>query len=122
MAFQLNGVTSYLQHAWVNFNGAGTVSIRGDQGVTTIGDNSTGNYTVNFALTLGDINYCTHLSASDAGTTGGQSNGYAYGSWLRGSSSVAYGTTSMRINTGYPANSSSYDQSHINLSCTKNNP
>ena len=44
--------------AWVNFNGTGTVAIRGSGGVTSITDNGTGDYTINFNFTMPDANYC----------------------------------------------------------------
>jgi len=43
--------------AWVNFNGTGTVAIRSSYNVSSITDNGTGNYTVNFATALSDANY-----------------------------------------------------------------
>lgn len=46
-----------LCRAWVNFNGTGTPAIRASFNVTTIGDNGTGDYTVNFAIAMPDINY-----------------------------------------------------------------
>jgi hypothetical protein len=56
----LNGTAK----AWVNFNGTGTVSIRASFNVTSITDNGTGDYTVNFTNALADANY------SICGTTG----------------------------------------------------
>jgi hypothetical protein len=43
--------------AWVNFNGTGTVAIRGSFNVSSITDNSTGVYTVNFTNAMPDVNY-----------------------------------------------------------------
>ena len=43
--------------AWVNFNGQGTVAIRADFNVNTVGDSGTGDYTVNFTTALADTNY-----------------------------------------------------------------
>ena len=43
--------------AWVNFNGTGTVSIRAEYNVSSITDNGTGDYTVNFTNALADANY-----------------------------------------------------------------
>jgi hypothetical protein len=43
--------------AWVNFNGTGTVAIRGSYNVSSITDNGTGDYTVNFTNALTDANY-----------------------------------------------------------------
>ena len=50
---------AYGCRAWVNFNGSGTVAIRGSGNVSSITDNSTGNYTVNFATDMPDVNYST---------------------------------------------------------------
>ena len=43
--------------AWVNFNGTGTVAIRAQFNVSSITDNGTGDYTVNFTSALADANY-----------------------------------------------------------------
>jgi hypothetical protein len=43
--------------AWVNFNGTGTVAIRGNYNVSSITDNGTGDYTVNFTTAMPDVNY-----------------------------------------------------------------
>ena len=42
--------------AWVNFNGSGTVSVRASGNVSSITDNGTGLYTMNFASSLVDAN------------------------------------------------------------------
>ena len=59
--------TAYGCRAWVNFNGTGTVAIREDGNVTSITDNGTGLYTVNFTTAMPDVNYCTVVSVG--GTT-----------------------------------------------------
>ena len=43
--------------AWVNFNGQGTVAIRRAFNVSSITDNGTGLYTVNFTTAMPDTNY-----------------------------------------------------------------
>jgi hypothetical protein len=43
--------------AWVNFNGTGTVAIRASFNVSSITDNGTGDYTVNFTTAMVDANY-----------------------------------------------------------------
>ena len=58
----------YACRAWVNFNGTGTVAIRASGNVTSITDNGTGEYTVNFTTAMPDANYSTHLSQSLAGS------------------------------------------------------
>lgn len=47
----------YSCRAWVNFNGTGTVAIRDSGNVSSITDNGTGDYTVNFTTALEDANY-----------------------------------------------------------------
>lgn len=43
--------------AWVNFNGTGTVAIRQAFNVSSITDNGTGDYTLNFTNAMTDANY-----------------------------------------------------------------
>ena len=47
----------YAARAWVNFNGTGTPAIRASGNVTSITDNGTGEYTVNFTTAMPDVNY-----------------------------------------------------------------
>jgi hypothetical protein len=49
----------YPCRAWVNFDGTGTVAIRASGNVTSITDNGTGDYTVNFTTAMPDVNYST---------------------------------------------------------------
>lgn len=53
--------------AWVNFNGTGTVAIRRAFNVSSITDNGTGDYTVNFTNAMVDASYA--LSGSGSGGT-----------------------------------------------------
>ena len=48
--------------AWVNFNGTGTVAIRDSEGVSSITDNGTGDYTINFSTPMADTNFSALLS------------------------------------------------------------
>jgi hypothetical protein len=59
---------SYSARAWVNFNGTGTVAIRASGNVSSITDNGTGDYTVNFATALPDANYSA-VASSQVSTT-----------------------------------------------------
>lgn len=54
----------YPCRAWVNFNGTGTVAIRGSGNVTSITDNGVGDYTVNFTTAMSDANYSTVVVCS----------------------------------------------------------
>ena len=51
-----NGMTGICK-AWVNFNGTGTVAIRDSFNVSSITDNGTGDYTVNFTTAMPNANY-----------------------------------------------------------------
>jgi hypothetical protein len=55
--------------AWVNFDGTGTVRIRGAFNVSSITDTGTGDYTVNFTTAMPDANFSASTSAM------GQSHG-----------------------------------------------
>lgn len=57
----------YAARAWVNFNGTGTVAIRASGNVSSITDNGTGEYTVNFTTALPDANYSAIASPGDNG-------------------------------------------------------
>ena len=56
---------SGLAKAWVNFNGSGTVAIRASFNVSSITDNGTGDYTVNFTTALADVNYSFACSSTN---------------------------------------------------------
>jgi hypothetical protein len=47
----------YACRAWVNFGGTGTPAIRASGNVSSITDNGTGDYTVNFTTAMPDANY-----------------------------------------------------------------
>jgi hypothetical protein len=53
--------------AWVNFNGTGTVAIRGSGNVSSITDLGTGDYRVNLATAMPDANYAAVISGGQAG-------------------------------------------------------
>jgi hypothetical protein len=60
--FQFNSgygsvATAYGCRAWVNFNGTGTPAIRSSGNVSSITDNGTGQYFINFSSALTDANY-----------------------------------------------------------------
>ena len=80
---------SYSARAWVNFNGTGTVAIRASGNVSSITDNATGKYTVNFTTAMTDTNYCVN------GTTIGSTIA-SYATNLN-SAGVALSTTSCTV-------------------------
>lgn len=60
---------AYGCRAWVNFNGTGTVAIRTSGNVTSITDNGTGDYTVNFTTAMPDANYAMGAAGEIASGT-----------------------------------------------------
>ena len=56
--------------AWVNFNGTSTVAIRASYNVSSITDNGTGDYTVNFTTAMSDANYATTTNSWSTSSTG----------------------------------------------------
>lgn len=68
LATPTGSAPSYTCRAWVNFNGTGTVAIRASGNVSSITDNGTGTYTVNFATAMPDVNYgiAAYTTWSDA--------------------------------------------------------
>ena len=60
---------SFSARAWVSFNGTGTVSIFGSGNISSITDNGTGLYTLNYATAMPDTNYAIVGSAGDSVAT-----------------------------------------------------
>ena len=109
-----SNANAYGCRAWVNFNGTGTVAIRASYNVSSITDNGTGRYTVNFSTALADVNYSTVVTSStgNSGQTwllsdaGPNLNSGAY-------SSTYTTTSSIRILGGNSSNSVAYDAAMI---------
>jgi hypothetical protein len=70
-AYNNSSGEGYLCRAWVNFNGTGTVAIRASGNVSSITDNGTGDYTVNFTTAMPDVNYNVCGSSSQFGVANG---------------------------------------------------
>jgi hypothetical protein len=82
--------------AWVNFNGTGTVAIRGSGNITSITDNGAGDYTLNFTSAMPDGNY-SMTGTSQANSTP------SYSGWETLYNMAAPATSSCRIGTGSSA-------------------
>lgn len=63
----------YGVRAWVNFNGTGTVAIRGSGNVSSITDNGAGDYDVNLTTAMSDTN--GSIGACAAETAGSNTGG-----------------------------------------------
>ena len=72
-----SSAVAYGCRAWVNFNGTGTVAIRASGNVSSITDNGTGDYTVNFTTALVDANYCYNMTKRRDATTLGIALGHS---------------------------------------------
>ena len=76
-----SAAVAYGCRAWVNFNGTGTVAIRASGNVSSITDNGTGDYTVNFTTAMPDANYssvagCAKNDGNNDGNQIAQVGGY----------------------------------------------
>lgn len=103
--------TAYGCRAWVNFNGTGTVAIRASGNVTSITDNGTGDYTVNFTNALPDANYSVAFNASrtsDVFTTNIATNNNA-------GTDVAPTTSAIRVVTNGGPGRGPYDSAYANV-------
>lgn len=99
---------SYNCRAWVNFNGTGTVAIRGSGNVSSITDLGVGLYSVNFTTAMADSNFTTVAS------TGEQTNS---GDVNRVAGVNNYATTLVRISTFVGTTSASSDFSYVSVAC-----
>ena len=100
----------YPCRAWVNFNGTGTVAIRASGNVTSITDNGTGDYTVNFTTAMSDANYSANGTAKIVGGTGGQNvriHNDAY--------ATSVTTTALKIQVTNAANAAVADSEMVNI-------
>ena len=83
-----------LCRAWVNFNGTGTPSIFNDFNVSSISDEATGDYTINFSNALSNANYAVASIISVNGSSG------ANGGWnIAFSRNAAPTTSGFRVET-----------------------
>ena len=106
--FQFNSgygsvATAYGCRAWVYFNGTGTVAINASGNVTSITDDGTGTYTVNFTNAMPDANYCVCGTASNNDNNRNESVVVSYGS------TGTYATTAVTIWTVENTGSSTLD-------------
>jgi len=100
---------SGLCKAWVNFSGIGTVAIRASYNVSSITDNGTGDYTVNFTTAMVDANYaCFALShfAEDATNPAGMAISIAR-------QTGAYTASSVRVSAFATSSTAQYDQTRV---------
>jgi len=100
---KLSGTTC---KAFVNFDGTGTPAIRAQFNVSSITDNGTGDYTVNFTTALADANYAASVTSGGFVTTDRTILGTAY----------ALSTSSVKANTAICTNATYYDATIVSVS------
>ena len=59
-SYVVNGV----EKIWSNFNGQGTIALRGSLNVTSLTDNNTGEYSVNFSSAMADTDYSSRANSN----------------------------------------------------------
>ena len=106
---------SYSARAWVNFNGTGTVAIRASGNVSSITDNGTGDYTVNFTTSMADVDYAVNANAAPSDN---QRNNVTIGLTANAAPTTApEGATklvgSFRMQTGLPGSTTLVD--HVSV-------
>lgn len=96
--------------AWVNFNGTGTVAIRGSGNVSSITDNGTGDYTINFTTAMPDANY-SPIAIIKETTTGN------FGSSVHVKSGGINSTTQLQVTTksGNAATTIDFDSVYVSV-------
>ena len=105
--------TAYGCRAWVNFNGTGTVAISASGNVTSITDNGTGDYTVNFTTAMPDANYAPTTMALSNDTSGTQGQCSIRGVSATGATTMT--TTALRINTGVTSSNLFVDRALVTI-------
>ena len=94
---------SYSARAWVNFNGTGTVAIRASGNCSSVTDNGTGDYTINFATAMADANYCF------------QGNGYSSKTFNENDSSAIRTVNALKISVRESSSNIYVDTAQISV-------
>ena len=102
---------AYGCRAWVNFNGTGTPAIRESGNVSSITDNGTGDYTIDFTNDMPDVNY-SFVGSGQIDTSAADGNRLTV-SARRASGNIAVG--SLRIVTGGASVSTTLDPTVVTI-------
>jgi hypothetical protein len=108
-----NGTENYKCRAWVNFNGTGTVAIRASGNVSSITDNGTGDYTVNFTTAMPDANYGILLESTSFSTTDTTGRAHIHG--VTGTGPTLKTISAVRIGYGNTAAQARADSAEMNV-------
>lgn len=107
-----SNVEVFTAKAWVNFDGTQTAAnmIRASGNVSSITDNGTGDYTVNFTTSMSDINYSAAMYVANSES--------ASAAAARNTGNCQKLTTGFRFIAGYPTSNGglvAQDQASINV-------
>lgn len=96
-------VTAFGVRAWVNFDGTGTLSVKASGNVSSVTDNTTGDYTVNLTTAMPDIDYAISVNCRYDDTGWG---GWGTVGWVNTASAF-------RIRSGKYPGSNIYDMQDV---------
>jgi len=99
----------YACRAWVNFNGTGTVAIRASGNVSSLTDNGTGDYTINFATAMPDANYSVTATGMRNSTYAANANPIVVALKSNTTYSNNVTTSGFSITTHWPTDASNQD-------------
>ena len=89
-----------LAKAWVNFNGTGTIAARDSLNLTSLTDNGTGDYTVNYTNNMNNVNYSHLLNCNNSVSFNGMFGGADTGAGIVLTSSARFFTCSANLTNG----------------------
>jgi hypothetical protein len=94
---------------WINFNGSGTVAIRDSFNISSLTDNGTGDYSLNYSDAFSNDDYCL------AGTAGYNAE-FIANHLNGGGQSTTYSTSSCRFSVRHVYNTSTLsDANHVEV-------
>jgi len=104
-----NGMTG-IAKAWVNFNGAGSATIRSSFNVSSVTYNGAGDYTINFTTAMANANYA--ISGSSGWNDPSGTAALLF--WQR-SYTTAPTTSACRVGTTYGSSNASLDSAYVSV-------
>ena len=78
---------------WVDFNGIGTIAIRQDYNVNSLGDDGTGLYTINFDTAMSNANFVFQCNGIESLSSSSRSD------WFFSAQRVARNTSYMKVSS-----------------------
>lgn len=105
----ITDITNKIAKAWINFNGAGIVSIRSQYNIAALIDNGVGDYTIVFSIPMSNTNYCFVTWCRDYNSDNVIFNN------LGARSSSTKTTTSLRLLFNNPNNALNFDSTECNV-------